>query len=70
MDKDRKEKDSKKYLNKYETVIIASKRALQLLKGAKPLLQTEYKKAISVSLIETEKGKIVPLNSQNKSEEK
>lgn len=44
--------------NRYQLVIVASKRARQLNKGASPLIETDSKKAISIALKEIGQGMI------------
>jgi DNA-directed RNA polymerase subunit omega len=44
--------------NRYQLVIVASKRARQLNKGANPLIETDSKKAVSIALKEISQGMI------------
>jgi len=45
--------------SKYRLGVLASQRALQIIKGSKPKLETRYRKATSIALTELHEG-VVP----------
>lgn len=53
--------------SRYTLVMLTSKRARQIIEGAKPLLETSSKKPVSIALEEVIEGKITytrpPINS-------
>lgn len=50
--------------NRFELVVLASKRARQLFKGAKPLLDSENREVV-VALREIAEGKVRKVRSQS-----
>ncbi len=48
--------------SRYTLVILASKRARQIIEGAKPLIETDSKKPVSIAIEEIIAGKITYKN--------
>lgn len=53
----------KRIENRFELVLVAAKRAKQLLKGARPLVESENKEVVT-SLREIAAGKVWPEDSE------
>ena len=56
--------------NRFALVILGSKRAKQLLEGARPLIENPKNKEVIVSLREIATGKVVPENFPESEEKK